>query len=127
MPPIEPSTGGARLPACTGSLVERLTTFAAWAAKLTLAQELVIGNEHGDLLWGNPVGQDHTLAATLAAKVAMRAQGKVPVKIRPSSAQEFLVLTCTTRLGMATLALGNPKNTPAELLIAALTTALDPA
>ncbi|MFZ4768312.1 MAG: hypothetical protein ACOYMN_25475 [Roseimicrobium sp.] len=127
MPPVEPSAGAARLPACAGPLAERLAAFAAWAAKLTLAQELVIGNEHGDLLWGTPAGHDLTLTATLAAKAAMRTQSGSPVKIRPSKAQEFVVLSCTTSMGTATLALGNPKSTPTELLIPALATALDPA
>jgi hypothetical protein len=95
-----------------GSLTERLASFMTWAGNYVSAQEILLVDDHGELLWGNPSHPELALSAVLAANANLHTGAQAitqqPVaSVRLSESKHLTVLPCPTRLGLVTLALLN--------------------
>lgn len=103
------------LPAAS-TMAERLDTFTQWAGDLTQADQIILMDDYGDLLWGNPETNDLILTAMLALSASSRAQAaelKGPgfLRSRLGTDRELYALPGNTRYGTVTLALINPTGT----------------
>ncbi len=111
-PSIPPEASGPLLPA-VGSLTQRLQSFMAWAQSVAPCQDILLVDDHGDLLWGGPSRADLALSVILAAGAGLRSgsdaltRTSVFIRSRLGDQQELSVLPCPTRFGMVTLALLN--------------------
>lgn len=111
-PSIPPEASGPLLPA-VGSLTQRLQAFMAWAQSVAPCQDILLVDDHGDLLWGGPSRADLALSVILAAGAGLRSgsdaltRTSVFIRSRLGDQQELSVLPCPTRFGMVTLALLN--------------------
>jgi hypothetical protein len=94
-----------------GTLTERLGSFMAWAQTYAPSKEILLVDDHGELLWGNPSHPELALSAVLAANVQMRtgAHAVAPqaANLNLGKDRHLTVLPCTTRLGLVTLAILN--------------------
>lgn len=98
-----------------GSVVERLEAFAQWAQRRVQPGELVLLDEHGDVLWGPQAKGALILSAMMAANALSRStaagacQAEAAV-IRQvlSGGGELAVLSCPTRAGLVHLAVEHP-------------------
>lgn len=98
-----------------GSVVERLEAFAQWASRRVKPGELVLLDEHGDVLWGTQAKGALILSAMMAANALSRStaagacQGE-PAVIRQvlRGGSELAVLSCPTRAGLVHLAVEHP-------------------
>ena len=98
-----------------GSVVERLEAFAQWANHRVKPGELVLLDEHGDVLWGTQAKGALILSAMMAANALSRStaagacQGE-PAVIRQvlRGGSELAVLSCPTRAGLVHLAVEHP-------------------
>lgn len=98
-----------------GSVVERLEAFAQWASHRVKPGELVLLDEHGDVLWGTQAKGALILSAMMAANALSRStaagacQGETAV-IRQvlRGGSELAVLSCPTRAGLVHLAVEHP-------------------
>lgn len=90
---------------------ERLEAYAQWANQKWGAQELLIVDEFGDLLWGPPKKSGLVLSTMMAWNAAIRASaqaasGVVQTRQQMLPAGESLTLIpCSTRLGLLQIAL----------------------
>lgn len=90
---------------------ERLEAYARWAGQKWGAQELLIVDEFGDLLWGPPKKSGLVLSTMMAWNAAIRASaqaasGVVQIRQQMLPAGESLTLIpCSTRLGLLQIAL----------------------
>lgn len=95
----------------TGSLAERLDTFIEWATKITGAQDLVLVDDHGDLLWGKATHTDLLASTMLALNSHWRnnpteLMQRNPMLNSPLGGNRILsILPTTSRFGQVTLAL----------------------
>ena len=118
-----------------GSILERLDAFAAWARQRVAPAELLLLDEHGDLLLGAEARAALVLSIMLAANAAQRSRATM---LSPEDARitrqptpeggELAVMTCPTRLGLIHLAVEHPVSLPeneARLLRQALMSAVD--
>lgn len=112
-----------------GTLAERLTNFASWAIRFTTAEELLLLDDHGDLLWGSPTRDDLIISTMLAVNAALRSSAIAkPASLLRTAAgarRDLSILPCPTRYGTVTLALVNAKSTPADTLREALVLAIE--
>lgn len=118
-----------------GSILERLDAFAAWARQRVAPGELLLLDEHGDLLLGSEARAALVLSIMLAANAAQRSRAAivgrdgVHVTRQPTpEGGELAVVTCPTRLGLIHLAVEHPVSLPdqeARLLRQALMSAVE--
>lgn len=100
-------------PSPEGPLTERLRSFMPWAHELAGCEDILLVDDHGDLLWGAPSHTDLALSATLAAEAGLRTGGEaaarssVFIRSRQGHLKELCVIPCATRLGTVILALVN--------------------
>jgi hypothetical protein len=112
-----------------GSLTERLASFMTWAERYVPSREILLVDDHGELLWGNPSHPELALSAILAANVSMR-DGVHSLTQQPSASlklaedKNLVVMPCVTRLGLVTLALLNAEPSPTNEQISCLREAL---
>jgi hypothetical protein len=98
------------------TMAEDLSDFAAWAARSTSAEELILLNEHGDLLWGSPTCDDLVPSAMVTVNAALRASIGSPspalpmLRAKAAAGKELSILCCSTRQGPVILAMVNAKN-----------------
>jgi hypothetical protein len=112
-----------------GSLTERLASFMTWAKNYAPAQEILLVDDHGELLWGNPSHPELALSAVLAANVNLHSGAQAITQppassVRLSENKNLTVLPCPTRLGLVTLALLNAEPTPSNDQVSCLREAL---
>ncbi|WP_038169001.1 hypothetical protein [Verrucomicrobium sp. BvORR106] len=94
-----------------GTMAERLEGYTHWAARLTRAEQIILMDDYGDLLWGNPETNDLILTAMLALNASSRSRiPGAPAFLRSQLGQnrELHALSAATRFGTVTLALINP-------------------
>lgn len=94
-----------------GTMAERLEGYTHWAARLTRAEQIILMDDYGDLLWGNPESNDLILTAMLALNASSRSRiPGTPAFLRSQLGQnrELHALPTSTRFGTVTLALINP-------------------
>lgn len=94
-----------------GTMAERLEGYTHWAARLTRAEQIILMDDYGDLLWGNPESNDLILTAMLALNASSRSRiPGTPAFLRSQLGQnrELHALPTATRFGTVTLALINP-------------------
>lgn len=113
------------------TMAERLADFATWAARSTTAEEMLLLNEHGDLLWGNPTRDDLVPSTMLAVNAAARAAIGSPAQTIPmlrtkaGAGTELNILCCSTSQGPVILALVNSKSAAEDVLRETLIQAIE--
>ena len=114
-PPIKPvAPTGAPFIVPEGSIVQRLNAFADWASAHLHSRELIIADDHGDVIWGNHAQSGLLVSTMMASKAALRstALGACdPQSIieQPISAGRLMVVVpCETPFGTLSLALLRP-------------------
>jgi hypothetical protein len=112
-----------------GTLTERLASFMTWAERYAPSREILLVDDHGELLWGNPSHPELALSAILAANVSLREgvhsmtqQSATSLKLAED--KNLTVMPCVTRLGLVTLALLNSDPSPTNEQISCLREAL---
>ncbi len=118
-----------------GSILERLDAFASWARQRVAPAELLLLDEHGDLLLGAEARAALVLSIMLAANAAQRSTAAAVCEDGARIARqpipeggELAVMSCPTRLGLIHLAVEHPTSLPeneARLLRQALMSAVD--
>jgi hypothetical protein len=98
-----------------GSVVERVEAFSQWAHRRLDPGELVLLDEHGDVLWGAQVKGALILSAMMAANALSRSSavgacqvGREVVRQVLSSGGQLAVLSCDTQAGLIHLAVEHP-------------------
>jgi hypothetical protein len=98
-----------------GSVVERLEAFAQWAQRRVKPGELVLLDEHGDVLWGAQAKGALILSAMMAANALSRSTAAGACQAEAAvirqllgSGGELAVLSCPTRAGLVHLAVEHP-------------------
>lgn len=100
---------GFQVPA--GAISERLEAFAAWAERRLFLSDLIVVDDHGDILWGDHARAGLVVSAMMACKAAMRssalgAAGLSGVIEQPISADRLLIIVmCETQFGTLSIAL----------------------
>ncbi len=96
-----------------GSLTERLQSFMPWVQSIAPCEDILLVDDHGDLLWGGSSRADLALSVILAAGADRQngsdalTRSSVFIRSRLGEQKELSVLPCPTRYGMVTLALLN--------------------
>lgn len=118
-----------------GSVLERLDAFAEWARRRVAPAELLLLDEHGDLLLGAEARAALVLSVMLAASAARRStaagvceNAAVTARQPTPEGGELTVLSCPTRLGLIHLAVEHPATLPdseVQLLRQALLSAIE--
>lgn len=98
-----------------GSIDERLDAFAAWASDRLGEGEVLVVDDHGDLLWGHHAKPELILSTLMARNAASRSNplsacglsGTVHHAL--ASGNTLTVIPCSTRLGMIQIAVAAPK------------------
>ena len=112
-----------------GTLSDRLDAFAGWACRQLGLKDLLIVDDHGDILWGIHEQAGLIVSAMMACKAALRssalgASGMPDVIEHPVSIDRMLVIVpCETGYGTLSLAFvheGSFPSSSAELLKEAL-------
>jgi hypothetical protein len=94
-----------------GPITERLENFTRWAARLTGATEILLADDHGDMLWGAPTHPSLIVSAMLAVQQELRAsagslhQPLSILQVHVGDLGEVHVLPCSTRFGLVTVIL----------------------
>ena len=98
-----------------GSVVERVEAFSQWAHRRLNPGELVLLDEHGDVLWGAQAKGALILSAMMAANALSRSSavgacqvGREVVRQVLSSGGQLAVLSCDTQAGLIHLAVEHP-------------------
>lgn len=97
-------------------LADRLKNYMDWAQTLAPCEDLLLVDDHGDLLWGGPSRADLALSVVLAAGAGLRSgaealtRSSVFIRSRFGEQKELSILPCQTRYGTVTLALLNAHN-----------------
>ncbi|HEY2573087.1 MAG TPA: hypothetical protein VGH65_03425 [Verrucomicrobiaceae bacterium] len=126
--PSIPAPAGPEFPA-DSSITERLRIFMRWAQSQVPCEDILLVDDHGDLLWGGSTRADLALSVVLTAGAGLRSgsdaltRSSVFIRSRLGEQKELSVLPCPTRHGMVTLALLNA-NTLANDTAAGLRDAL---
>ncbi len=98
-----------------GSVVERVEAFSQWAHRRLNPGELVLLDEHGDVLWGAQAKGALILSAMMAANALSRSSAvgacqleREVVRQVLSSGGQLAVLSCDTQAGLIHLAVEHP-------------------
>lgn len=98
-----------------GSVVERVEAFSQWAHQRLNPGELVLLDEHGDVLWGAHAKGALILSAMMAANALSRSSAvgacqleREVVRQVLSSGGQLAVLSCNTQAGLIHLAVEHP-------------------
>jgi hypothetical protein len=98
-----------------GSVVERVEAFSQWAHRRLDPGELVLLDEHGDVLWGAQAKGALILSAMMAANALSRSSAvgacqveREVVRQLLSSGGQLAVLSCDTQAGLIHLAVEHP-------------------
>ena len=119
-----------------GSLTDRLDAFAAWAGAHFQAGNLLIVDDHGDILWGDHAQAGLVVSAMMACKAMMRssalgASGLATVIEQPISTDRLLLIVpCETTYGAVSIAFVRDRaltETDAALIRAALVSVVETA
>lgn len=103
-----------------GALVDRLNAFASWAGSELKLGDLLIVDDHGDVLWGFHEQAGLVVSAMMACKAAMRssalgAAGLSNVIEQPIAAGRMLVIVpCQTGYGTLSIAFIREGGLPAS-------------
>lgn len=117
-----------------GSIVQRLDAYAGWALRRLGGGDVLIVDQHGDLLWGPQAKAGLILSTMMACSAAMHASALAACAVPPSIQQPLAsgnlltIIPCRTRLGLLQVAIARPDVVPAheaDLLRQALTVAID--
>jgi hypothetical protein len=118
-----------------GTVVERLEAFAEWAQRRIQPGELLLLDEHGDVLWGAQAKVALVLSAMMAANAASRShaasacgEGARWIRQAVGAGGELAVISCATRVGLIHLAVERVSglaDEEAALLRQALQSAVD--
>ena len=93
-----------------GTVVERLDAFAGWAQRRLGDGELMLVDDHGDLLWGAQARAGVVLSTLLATRAMSRSSAAAAchtplVHTQPTGSDLLLsVVSCPTRVGVLHLA-----------------------
>lgn len=93
-----------------GTLAHRLEAFAAWAARQLGVHDMLIVDDHGDVLWGQRDNAGLVVSAMMACKATMRssalgAAGLSNIIEQPISIDRMLVIVpCETGYGALSIA-----------------------
>lgn len=115
------SPGAAAFLPVDGTLTERLENFASWAIQLTSSEDVLLLDDHGGLLWGQPPHPDLVVLALLSVQNALRSsagslhQPPDLLSAQFSERQQLSIIPCSTRFGLATLVLVNANDFSAPL------------
>lgn len=94
-----------------GPITERLENFARWAGKVSGATEVLLADDHGDMLWGAPSHPSLIVSALLAVQQALRTSAgslhRPPnvLSVPATDVGDLQVLPCSTRFGLVTIVL----------------------
>lgn len=94
-----------------GPITERLENFTHWVARLTGATEVLLADDHGDMLWGVPTHPSLIVSAMLAVQQELRAsagslhQPLSILQVNVGDLGDVHVLPCSTRFGLVTVIL----------------------
>lgn len=130
-PPSKPQT--TRFLPLEGTIAERLDAFAHWALEFARAENLIIIDDHGDILWGVPTRDDLVVNAMLLIHTDRENAGPETSQILRTGSipgKQLSVLRAPTRHGCVNLALLAVHHLPDEdgtLLREALSLAVDEA
>lgn len=98
-----------------GSVVERVEAFSQWAHRRLEPGELVLLDEHGDVLWGAEAKGALILSAMMAANALSRASAVGACQVERevvrqvlSSGGQLVVILCDTQAGLIHLAVEHP-------------------
>lgn len=98
-----------------GSVVERVEAFSQWAHRRLNPGELVLLDEHGDVLWGAQAKGALILSAMMAANALSRSSAVGACQVERevvrqvlSSGGQLAVLSCDTQAGLIHLAVEHP-------------------
>ncbi len=98
-----------------GSVVERVEAFSQWAHRRLDPGELVLLDEHGDVLWGAQAKGALILSAMMAANALSRSSAVGACQVERevvrqvlSSGGQLAVLSCDTQAGLIHLAVEHP-------------------
>lgn len=117
-----------------GTITERLNAFATWASRRLQTADLLIIDDHGDILWGEHAHAGLVVSAMMACTAALRSSAlgacELPGLIeQPISADRILVvLPCPTQFGTIHITLIHRGRVPPEeaaMLRQALAAAVD--
>ncbi|MCP5557658.1 MAG: hypothetical protein H7A55_07870 [Verrucomicrobiaceae bacterium] len=117
-----------------GSISDRLEAFAQWSMRWLGTDQMVIVDEHGDLVWGTEARASLVLSAMMAWTAALRATAlsacDMPMVIhrKLQTGEMLAVIPCRTRVGDLQVAVVRSiglADTEAGLLRQALEAALD--
>ena len=96
------------------SVKERLEAYSLWATRQWSADELLIVDEYGDLLWGPPKKSGLVLSTMMAWNAAIRASAQAASGAAQTSQQTLAtgetltIIPCQTRLGVLQIAVVKP-------------------
>ncbi|MCE9519389.1 MAG: hypothetical protein K8R87_07550 [Verrucomicrobia bacterium] len=105
-----------------GTLTERLQIFMPWVQSVAPCEDILLVDDHGDLLWGGPSRADLALSVVLASGAGLQSgsealtRSSVFIRSRLGEQKELSVLPCPTRYGMVTLALLNATGLSNEIV-----------
>ncbi|RBP48081.1 hypothetical protein DES53_101881 [Roseimicrobium gellanilyticum] len=110
-PAASRSSGAPAFLPLEGPITERLENFARWASRFSGATEVLLADDHGDMLWGVPSHSSLIVSAILAVQQALRAsagslqQPPNVLWVPDTEAGDVQVLPCSTRFGLVTIIL----------------------
>lgn len=115
--PASAHSSGQFLP-LEGDLGRRLESYGKWASNRAPSDEMLLVDDHGDVLWSTATRSDLAFSALLALNAALRSSAggvchppKV-IRAQASETQQLTILPCTTRHGTVTLAMLNSQPVP---------------
>jgi hypothetical protein len=132
--PVGATAEATKFEAPRGRISERLEAFASWASRQFGLHDLLIVDDHGDILWGIHEHAGLVVSAMMACKAAQRssalgAAGLSTIIEQPISInRKLIVVPCETSYGALTIAFARQGAFPeadARLLGHALTIAIE--
>lgn len=109
----KPAPAGSPFLKLDGSLGERLQSFVQWARKLAPCEDILLVDDHGDLLWGGPARSGLAVSAILAISASLRSSAKdiasppAVVRTHLGDRVNLSLVPCPTHFGLVTLAFFN--------------------
>jgi hypothetical protein len=110
--PLRPvAPGGVSFVVPEGSIMQRLNAYAEWASAHLHTRELIIADDHGDVLWGDHAQSGLLVSTMMASKAALRStalgacdpQSLIEQSVSPG--RTLIVVPCETQFGTLSVAL----------------------